>query len=280
MEIKRTGETYKGVHKPVITATLFRRVQDIKSGRCGPKVTRHNHLFQGLFRCGLCSRPMSPELQKRQVYYRCQGRDCATKTVREDDLDSHVSSALRRLEISEEDASELANRWNDQLATIASDDMRKSLQLRIDAVEQALSRAADLLIGGTLDNETYLVKKRDATLRLSALNEEMRNLPDPVEMEANNAQFIELMKNLVGLYESLKPAEKRIFVENTFSNRTVIVKNACIEPCSWVQMAQTGQGVPSGEPHRHRDRTNIDPADKSPLKKVLGLMKPRNEDGS
>ncbi len=131
---------------------------------------------------------------------------------------------------------------------MASDDMRKSLQLRIGAVEQVLSRSADLLIDGTLDNETYLVKKRDANLCLSALNEEMRNLPDPVEMETNNAQFIELMKNLTGLYESLKSAEKRIFVEYTFSNRTVIGKIACIEPCSWVQMAKTGQGVPSGEP--------------------------------
>jgi len=255
IEIKRTGETYNGVHKPVIAATLFSRVQKIKSGRCGPKVTRHSHLFQGLFRCGLCRRPMSPELQKGRVYYRCQGRECATKTVREEVLDSHISSALRQLEISEIDATKLSNRWNDQLSTLANDDMRKSIQLRIDAVAQALSRAVDLLIDGTLDNETYLTKKRDANLRLSALHEEMRNLPDPVEMATNNAQFIELMKNLTGFYDSLKPAEKRIFVENTFSNRTVIAKNAYVEPYSWVQMVETGQGVPFGEPHRHTDRT-------------------------
>jgi site-specific DNA recombinase len=271
IEIKRTGETYKGVHKPVITAMLFRRVQKIKAGRCGPKVTRHNHLFQGLFRCGLCSRPMSPELQKGRVYYRCQGRDCATKTMREDVLDSHVSEALKRLEISEEDALALTNRWTENLATMASNDMRKSLQLRIGAVEQVLGRAADLLIDGTLDNETYLVKKRDANLRLSMLNEEMRNLPDPVEMETNNAQFIELMQNLAGLYESLKPAEKRIFVEYTFSNRTVIGKIACIEPYSWVQIAETGQGVPSGEPARHTDRTNIVSDDILALRRVLKL---------
>ena len=275
IEIKRTNETYKGIHDPLISATLFRRVQDIKSGRCGPKVTRHNHRFQGLFRCGLCNRPMSPELQKGRVYYRCQGRACATKTVREDVLDRHIGVALRRLEISDEDATELTKRWTDQLATIASEEMQKSLQLQIDAVEQALSRAADLLIDGTLDNETYLTKKRDAALRLSALHEEMRNLPDPVEMATNNAQFIELMKNLTGLYESLKPVEKRVFVEYTFSNRTVHGKKLCLEPCSWAQKAEIGQGVPSGEPHRHTDRTFIDPDDKSPLGKVLDLVKQR-----
>lgn len=259
IEIKRTGETYKGIHKPVISATLFRRVQDVKSGRCGPKVTRHNHQFQGLFRCGLCSRPMSPELQKGRVYYRCHARECATKTVREDVLDSHVRETLGRLEISEEDASKLLKRWEGQLARLATDDKRKTLQLRAGAVEKALGRAADLLIEGTLDNETYLAKKRDGTLRLLALNEELQNLPDPVEMEANNAQFIELMKNLTGLYETLKPAEKRTFVEYTFSNRTVNGKRPCLEPRAWVQMVETGQGVSSGEPHRHTDRTFVVP---------------------
>lgn len=279
IEIKRTGETYKGVHEPIVSSALFRRVQDIKSGRSGPKVTRHNHLFQGLFRCGLCNRPMSPELQKGRVYYRCQGRECATKTVREDNLDSHILLALRRLEISTDDATELTKRWNDKLANIVSDDMRKSLELQIGAVEQSLSRAADLLITGTLDNETYLAKKRDASLRLSALREELRNLPDPVEMEANDVQFIELMKNLAGLYESLKPAEKRVFVENTFSNRTVNGKKPCLEPYSWVTEAKSGQGVLCGAPHRDRDRTFIDHDDRSPLEKVLDLMKPRTEEG-
>ncbi|MEL6172474.1 MAG: recombinase family protein, partial [Pseudomonadota bacterium] len=49
--IKRNGQTYQGVHEPIVPTALFRRVQDIKAGKCGPKVTRHHHLFQGLFRC-------------------------------------------------------------------------------------------------------------------------------------------------------------------------------------------------------------------------------------
>ena len=221
---------------------------------------------------------MSPELQKGRVYYRCQGRACATKTVREDLLDSHISTALKNLELSEEDATELTKRWNDQLATVASEDMQKSLQLQIGVVEQALSHAADLLINGTLDNETYLAKKREATLRLSALHEERRNLPDPVEMAANNAQFIELMKNLAGLYESLKPAEKRVFVEYTFSNRTVNGKKPYLEPYSWVQLAKSDHSVPPGAPHRDTDRTESDADDLSPLEKLLKLKKRRDVD--
>ena len=251
----RSGETYQGIHEPVIPASLFTRVQDIKSGRCGPKVTKHSHLFRGLFRCGLCDRPMSPELQKGRVYYRCQGQECATKTVREDVLDRHICAALKKFELSECDAENLVGKWNTGLDKLTSDDLRKSLKLRIYSTEQSLSRAADLLIDGTLDNETYLAKKRKANLALIALKEELQNLPNLAEIKENNAHFIELMKNLTGLYEALKPAEKRVFVENTFSNRTVNGKKPCVLPYSWVQTTQNGEGVPFGDPYRHTDRT-------------------------
>ena len=257
IEIKRTGEIYKGIHKPIISACLFRRIQIIKSGRSGQKVTKHNHLFRGLFRCGLCNRPMSPELQKGRVYYRCQAQVCETKTIREDILGDHISSELSKLEISDDDAANMIQKWNSGYSLSSNDDLRKSLQLRISTTKQGLSRAADLLIDGTLDNETYLAKKRDANLTLASLQDEIRNLPDPKEIETHNLKFIELMKNLTGLYESLKPEEKRMFVENTFSNRTVIGKTPCTEPYSWVTQAQDTNCVSSGEPARHKDRTNI-----------------------
>ncbi len=55
IEIKRTGKTYKGVHDPIVSVRVFQNVQKMKLGRSGKKATRHNHLFRGLFRCGLCN---------------------------------------------------------------------------------------------------------------------------------------------------------------------------------------------------------------------------------
>ena len=60
IHIKRTGKSYQGKHEPIITAALFKRVQDRKTNRCGKKVTRHNHLFRGLFRCVLPWRVLWP----------------------------------------------------------------------------------------------------------------------------------------------------------------------------------------------------------------------------
>ncbi len=233
-------------------ASLYRRVQNIKAGRGGPKVTRHNHLFRGLFRCGLCNRPMSPERQKGRVYYRCQGSDCPTKTVREDVLDSQIWEALAHLEIPEADATKLIAKWNAGLSETATDDQRRSLQLRIDASEQSLLRAADLLIAGTLDNATYLAKKRDTELMLASLREELDDLPDIEEIRTHQVKFIELLKTLTQLYGSLKPAEKREFIENTFSNRKVIGKKVELEPYDWLQEPQFALSVSVGDPTGNR----------------------------
>ena len=51
IHIGRTGQTFKGAHEPIIGTALFQHVQDIKSGKAVKKITRHNHLFRGLFRC-------------------------------------------------------------------------------------------------------------------------------------------------------------------------------------------------------------------------------------
>ncbi|MCP4182476.1 MAG: recombinase family protein, partial [Hyphomicrobiales bacterium] len=83
IKIKRTGQIFDGVHDALISVSLFEQVQDIKSGKAGKKVTKHNHLYRGLFRCGLCQSAMIPEKQKGYIYYRCQTKECLTKTIRE-----------------------------------------------------------------------------------------------------------------------------------------------------------------------------------------------------
>ena len=269
IEIKRTGETFHGVHEPIISASLFRRVQEIKSVRSGPKVTRHNHLFRGLFRCGLCNRPMSPELQKARVYYRCQGPKCPTKTVREDALDADVIAALKCLEITPAGAKKLEREWRNGLPDLVSDDLRRSLELQVDATEQGLKRAADLLIAGTLDDKTYREKKRDGEFKLAELRSELRRLPNKEQIEATAQQFIELMKSLTGLYEILKPAERRVLVENAFSNRTVIGKEPQLQPHSWLQEAKNDLGVLVGAPDRDTDRTFSNAPE---LKRMLHLL--------
>ena len=257
--IQRTAETYQGAHEPIIPVSLFRRVQEIKSGRYRPKRTKHNYLFRGLFICGLCNKAMVAGLYKTHVYYCCQTRECKTKTVREDALEASIHATLKYHEITDADAAKIAAHWNSDIAQMANDNHRTSLRMRIARVEQNLNRASDLLVDGTLDKATYLTKKRDMDLTRAELQNELQNFPDPTALTANAAQFLELMKNLAELYRHLKLSEKRVFVENIFLNRTVIGRKPYFTTHPWVQKSQNIRSVTCGLPKQDANQIFLVP---------------------
>ncbi len=265
IRIKRTGQTYEGIHEPIVPTALFRRAQDIKSGKCGKKVTRHNHLYQGLFRCGLCDAPLSPERQKGRVYYRCQTSNCVTKTVREEGLETAILGNLKNQIIDDEEAKRLEVEWRKNQNKSDYFETTKSLELRISDETTRLDRLTDLLIDGTLDQETFRTRERDAKLRLAELREERANLPDPAEAEATHMDFLELMKSLAELYIMAKPAEKRVIVKNCFSNRTVVGKNVCLEPRNWLKEGRVGRSVLCGAHYRGEPRTSDVPKEAEKL---------------
>ena len=270
--IGRTGMTYQGVHEPIISAKLFRRVQDIKAGRYAQCVTRHNHLYRGLFRCGLCNAPMTPELQKGHVYYRCQTLACDTKTVREDALESCIIGALERLQITDETAAQISAQWHPEKAIAKEEADRTALRLRIADAEKRLERLTDCLIDGTIDGDAFKERQRTTKLHLAEMREQLSESSDPALLEYNRKKFLELMKNLVQLHKYADPDQKRLMIENCFSNRRVIRKYVELEPRNWLQFDNNGLGVFSGALERYRDRTfRHDDEDLTPLGKMLEM---------
>lgn len=275
--IKRSGQTYKGIHEAVVPASLFKRVQDIKEARNGKVVTRHNHLYQGLFRCGHCDGPMSPELQKGHVYYRCQTRDCPTKTLREDELERRIVQTLAALELTPDRAQTLERDWcSDHCADRHASDI-KALELRLANEEARLDRLTDLLIEGALDTATYKSKKQKLELSIAALKEELCTLPDPEKIEQDRLGFLELMKGLAELHIMAETPEKREIVENAFSNRIIIGKNVELEPYDWIRKVDATRCVLAGGPFLNRSRTfnnaeDADPASKS-LRALMGVYR-------
>lgn len=267
--IKRTGLTYEGLHEPIISPSLYRRVQDIKSERCGPKVTRHRHLYQGLFRCGLCDGPMSPELQKGRVYYRCQTRDCDTKTLREDVIDACVTKSLTKLEITPGVAVRLEKEWASDPAELELTARKSSLELQMADERKRLERLTDLLVDGTIDTAAYNTRKQVSKMRLADMRDQIQKIPDSAETKATRHQFLELMKSLVSLHKMATDPEKREFIKNVFSNRIIVGKNVELEPYDWLQEAKSGQCVLHGAPHRDIDRTLKVP---KALKRMIYLM--------
>ena len=113
IKINKTGKTYQGGHQPLIPIELFEAVTlQRQGGRRVQKQTRHNHMYRGLWRCGLCEQAMSPERQKGRVYYRCHNNECETKSVQEEMLERAVLTSLKSCCLTKTASSELEKRIN------------------------------------------------------------------------------------------------------------------------------------------------------------------------
>lgn len=254
MHVKSSGKTYKGIHEPIVPVETWKRVQMIREARSGPKVTRHHHLFQGLFRCGLCDKPMVPERQKGNVYYRCKAKLCATKTIREEVLEDAIISELRQLRLNAMAAAAVENTEAPETITTI-EEQRDALELQIADEEARLDRLEDLLIDETISREGYARKRQQIHVRLADLRDQTEKLPDPAAIEANLAKLAELRKSLVQLYQMANRNEKRMIVENVWPNRTVCRDKPAFEPYDWVVRAASDTALLGGALERDRGRT-------------------------
>jgi site-specific DNA recombinase len=230
---RRAHALYQGIHQPLISATLFEAVQDVKAGRTLKKVTKLKLTYRGLFRCALCDTAMIPERQKGHVYYRCQTRFCPTKTVREEALELEITKALSRVRMSDADISKLESEITAWIASRNTDSSANTYSMQLSKIEEKLERLTDALIDHLVDQEVFSKRKEVLFLEKIRLNEAIeasKKLPDPAQIQ----KFLELVKNLALTYGIADVDEKGQIVQFATSNRTVDGKNVYVEPANWL----------------------------------------------
>lgn len=252
----RTGELFPGLHEPLISAHDFKRIQAIKAGRFGKKVTKHNHLFRRLIACANCTRPLTGELHKGRVYYRCHTQCCNNRSIREDGFASAVLVLLAQLEVrakTKEDIKSEILAWDFRLS---DDEALRSVVLRVSEAEARLSRLTDLLVNGAIEPDEH--QKRRATIKidLAALQEEQHDLELRRDDGSHRERFFELASSLTRLYESAMPDEKREIIDQATSNRTWDGENLVLEPQNWLDLVLPSHGVSIGGPTRATSRSD------------------------
>lgn len=254
IRIKRTGTTYQGIHERLISPNLFERAQAIKSGKAGPKVTRHDHTYRGLFRCGHCDGPMVPELQKGHVYYRCPKRECPTKTVREEAIEAAIEACMLRTELTAPDRNTFEVWVASWIASPENEEHEKTWQLRKANIQDRIDRLTDALVDRLIDREAFAARRQRLALEEETLEGERQEWGDKAKKAERMRSLIELAKSLVQTYRFAKTSEKRQLVEMTTSNRRVYGKDVYIEPSNWLNEVENTLGVLSGAPASHKDR--------------------------
>ncbi|MDJ0977249.1 MAG: recombinase family protein [Erythrobacter sp.] len=258
VRLRTTGVTYQGKHKKLISASLFEKVQQIKSGKVGKKVTKHNHTFRGLFHCAHCGGLLTGELQKNRVYYRCHQIGCPAKSVREDRLDMLILDMLEAYKLTPEKADWLVDEIKRQSGSRPQDEEVRALTFRIDQISARLERLTNAFLDELIDRETFQSQRDKLTHEREALRENLDDLSQNRISDAMIDKFFERVKNVVLNYRFGKPGLKREITIWATSNRTMDDQNPSIEPQNWLREANLAAGGLTCGDARANFRTLLD----------------------
>jgi len=228
IRIAKTGETFQGLHEPIVTVETFRAVQDLLNGKVVRTRVIHDYLFRGLFQCARCSRMIVGERQKGVVYYRCHGKNCSGPMIREDRLQGSVVRALTRLEFTREEMGFIAKVVENTKETdFANHEIAvNAAQASLAQVKARETRLTDAYLDGVIDERAY--RERIAALRLERCEVEgtLRELSENPDSLPNWLQeVLERAKSAYLLYRSGTVEEKRQLVKALCSNRVLDPKS-------------------------------------------------------
>jgi site-specific DNA recombinase len=258
IRVKTTSELFLGAHQPLVSKSLFDRVQMILEGKTVDRVVRHDFTFRRMVRCASCKRSLIGELQKSHVYYRCQTKHCPTTTVREEVIDSAIAAMLSALELDDEELGLVAN-WMAEARAHQDTTREEEIQgarLKIDGIRNRLQRLVDAFIDGVLDKALFEDRKSALTVEEAEARDRIRYL----EAGADHAlkqleEFLELIKDAPFTYKHATPQEKRELLRNLFSNMRLIDRNVDVEPNPGVQVLVNRPKLAYSSPSRDATRT-------------------------
>jgi site-specific DNA recombinase len=259
--IRKTNETFAGIHAPLIGKTLFDRVQSVLKGKVNAKTQRHVFQFRRMLTCAQCGYSLVGELQKGHVYYRCHSKGCRQASLREETLERGVKELLQRLCFSDKEKDyfhqkimAMREKWADH-----RDEEIRSARLRVDTVKDRLNRLTDAFLDGAIDKLLFEQRKTGLLGEQRTLEEQLAHLTRENGEGMDRLQkFLELAGSALLSYELAFPEEKREMVQILTSNRCVNGKNVELEPSLPFREIANRLKDDGCDPHRDRLRT-LDP---------------------
>lgn len=228
---KRTGELFSGSHQPLISKTVFDRVQAILTDKTNTQGHTHTFPFRRLFACRYCGYSLIGETQKGHTYYLCHTKSCPTICVREEAIEGVLLEQFSLLQINEEEEAyirdklgELKQEWAQQKGN-----HQDSLTLSLAQLRDRLTRLTDAYIDREIDKNMFEDRKTSLIMERKRLEEALDELKNGGSLPHRLEEFLELVGNAYFLYQSAPfHDQKRRLVERTTSNRRIDEKNIAI----------------------------------------------------
>ena len=232
--IVHNGESYEGGFPAIVSRATFEAVQKVMKQRARPRKSkkRHNYFpFIGLFACGECGGAITAQYAHgnggKYRYYRCTKKlgKCTQGYLREDLLAEQLKSRLQNVALCDEWAEKMLAKvevWKKDNAQ-SSQSFAKNLDEKIKETETRLDKLVNAFLDGTIEKETYLVKKdeliktkTDLDKRKSDFGQKGNNWIEPLRnwiKDAHHAEKLALSKDFY---------EIKIFVEKIGTNRQML----------------------------------------------------------
>ena len=230
IHIKRTGETFSGIHDPLITKSIFDTVQGILSGKKKKGTGRHEFLFRRIFTCTSCNRSYIGEKQKGYNYYRCHY--CKDSCVREEVFEKGIRWTLQPLQLYTdeiEQVSQVITSMKESRTTLREKKKQENL-LRQETCQSRLDRLTDAYVDNVIEKETYLRRKESLLHETKAIEKEIDEIGSREDFIGEKAtERLELLKSLYLSYIKGSTDQKREIIEKLCSNRQTSGKNVYIE---------------------------------------------------
>jgi len=258
IRIEKTGETFTGIHRPIISKSLYDQVQDVFAGKNIKKETRHFFVYRRTVQCRNCRRFLTAEIQKGHTYYRCRTKNCLFRCLREDEISGAVLESLNKIEFSESEYRLLRELSKNETYNVEKESAsaRKDVKLQQDQIRDRHSRLAHAFIEGIFDRTTYLQKKNELVLEEHALREKLANLQtSEADVGARLDEFCELANSAHLSYKTALPTDQRDLVKIITANLMTDGKSVFVKMKNPFQLIADRHSFTVGSPYREATRT-------------------------
>ena len=233
------GETYEGVHTPLITKKLFDKCQAVMEQR-GREVRKHDsaqHPFRQLLVCAYCGCSITSSIQKGHTYYHCTKKKgkCSGKYVRSERIDEEVRSALQKVSLTPVMSEEIGGKLRELYETETRAGVSRTETLRRDMkhCEEYLDRLLDMSLSGDITRDEYIAKKNTLLDKKAEIREKMRSVSGDGDSWLEPAlSVIEQATAIQNITASTDPADLSDFFKEIGLNRTLAGQTVRFTPRS------------------------------------------------
>lgn len=283
------GEVYEGVHEPLVSVALFKRVQRqcAARSRTRPRRGRHTFLLRGLVYCGDCGLPMTCDTTSGYRYYRCwerawDRRNCPSRMVSDQTIDAEVLGYYRRIQFRQAEAAKLVeeSKKSENERRRAARSRLTGLRRRLNVLTGKIQSASDKLCSGTLQDEAYHTLMDEYRPRKDTLKRQIEEIEARLEADTPineiGQDLLRLVQSPLGLHEVLSQDQqarlaqcffKRVWVkdQHVFTvepsdaiNRLLRLKLVTLDESSPIEAAKgyTFEKSPADESARSTDASS------------------------